>query len=131
MPGALDTRRELAIIADDDKVMKKLGDVIEQDWKHSKPLDLSDEDLLLAYADHEAAVEQETPTALYPEVLAEAFRRTGATLGEAAPDHHVGAVGERPEDRGHRQAPGVEHVDAHPGLAVGGFGTCHTSATAP
>ena len=46
-------------------------------------LDLSDEDLLLAYADHEAAVEQETPAALYPDVLAAAFRRTGDELGSA------------------------------------------------
>lgn len=41
----------------------------------------SDEELLLAYADHEAAVEREQPTALYPEVLAESFRRLGAQLG--------------------------------------------------
>ena len=34
----------------------------------------------MAHADHEAAVERETPSALYPDVLA-AFRRTGTSLG--------------------------------------------------
>ena len=46
-------------------------------WAREEGLDLSDEELLLAYADNEADVERETPSALYPEVLAMAFRRTG------------------------------------------------------
>jgi FMN phosphatase YigB (HAD superfamily) len=46
-------------------------------WAREHGLDLNDEDLLLAYADNEAAVERETPSALYPDVLAMAFRRTG------------------------------------------------------
>ncbi len=50
-------------------------------WAREQGLDLTDEDLLLAYADNEAAVEREAPSALYPEVLATAFRRTGLTLG--------------------------------------------------
>lgn len=50
-------------------------------WAREQGLDLTDEELLLAYADNEAAVERETPTALYPEVLATAFRRTGDVLG--------------------------------------------------
>jgi putative hydrolase of the HAD superfamily len=50
-------------------------------WARDRGVDLSDEELLLAYADNEAAVEREMPTALYPQVLAEAFRRTGAGLG--------------------------------------------------
>jgi putative hydrolase of the HAD superfamily len=49
-------------------------------WARDQGLDLSDEDLLLAYAGNEAAVERETPAALYPEVLAAAFRRTGGRL---------------------------------------------------
>lgn len=49
-------------------------------WAREQGLDLSDEDLLLAYADNEAAVERETPAALYPDVLATAFRRTGDRL---------------------------------------------------
>jgi putative hydrolase of the HAD superfamily len=49
-------------------------------WAREQGLDLSDEGLLLAYADNEAAVERETPAALYPDVLAAAFRRTGGGL---------------------------------------------------
>src|SRR5215472_4252734 len=43
-------------------------------WAREQGLELTDEDLLLAYADNEAAVEAATPTALYPDVLAAAFR---------------------------------------------------------
>jgi 2-haloacid dehalogenase len=50
-------------------------------WARDQGLDLSDEELLLAYADTEPAVELETPSALYPAVLAAAFRRTGDKLG--------------------------------------------------
>jgi 2-haloacid dehalogenase len=50
-------------------------------WAREQGLEVSDEQLLLAYAPHEAAVENELPTALYPEVLATAFRRTGEQLG--------------------------------------------------
>ena len=48
-------------------------------WAREQRLDLTDEQLLLAYADNEAAVERDTPSALYPEVLAAAFHRTGET----------------------------------------------------
>jgi 2-haloacid dehalogenase len=50
-------------------------------WAREHGLGLNDEELLLAYADSEAAVESEIPSALYPEVLAMAFRRTGEKLG--------------------------------------------------
>jgi 2-haloacid dehalogenase len=50
-------------------------------WAREQGLDLGEEELLLAYADNEASVERETPTALYPEVLATAFQRTGEGLG--------------------------------------------------
>ena len=56
--------------------------------------ELTDEQLLLAYADDEAAVERENPTTLYPEVVATAFRRTGAGLGNSVSDawaHRLGA----------------------------------------
>ena len=62
-------------------------------WAAELGLDLTEEDLLLAYADHEAAVERETPTALYPEVLAEAFRRTGAMLGAQVSDQWAARLG--------------------------------------
>jgi len=55
-------------------------------WAREQGLDLSDEDLLLAYSDNEAAVERETPTALYSEVLATAFRGTGERVGHPVSD---------------------------------------------
>jgi 2-haloacid dehalogenase len=55
-------------------------------WARSVGLDLDDERLLEAYAGHEAAVEGERPTASYPDVLAEAFRRTGEALGRPVDD---------------------------------------------
>lgn len=50
-------------------------------WAREQGLDRSTEELLAAFADKEKAVEIEAPRALYPEVLAESFRRVGAALG--------------------------------------------------
>ena len=44
--GSLDGRRELAIEVRDDRVVERLHEVARHDWKHSHPLDLSDEGLL-------------------------------------------------------------------------------------
>jgi len=44
--GSLDDRRELAIEVRDDRVVERLQKVAHHDWKHSHPLDLSDEGLL-------------------------------------------------------------------------------------
>ena len=49
-------------------------------WAGTQGLALSQEDLLVAYAANEAAVAAEEPAMLYPQVLAEALRRTGADL---------------------------------------------------
>lgn len=49
-------------------------------WGRAARPELTDEELLLAYADEEARIEREKPTALYPQVLAESFRATGAKL---------------------------------------------------
>jgi putative hydrolase of the HAD superfamily len=62
-------------------------------WAAEQRLDLTAEDLLLAYADNEGAVERETPSALYPDVLAEAFRRTGSTLGTQVSDEWATRLG--------------------------------------
>jgi 2-haloacid dehalogenase len=62
-------------------------------WAGDQGLDLSDEDLLLAYADNEAAVERQTPSALYPDVLAAAFRRTGDSLGKPVSDQWAARLG--------------------------------------
>jgi len=50
-------------------------------WASEHGLEVSGDDLLGAYGDSEAEVQGEAPTTRYPEVLAEAFRRTGARLG--------------------------------------------------
>jgi putative hydrolase of the HAD superfamily len=55
-------------------------------WAREQGLEVTDEDLLLAYGDDEAAVERETPAVLYPDVLASAFRRTGDRLGRPVSD---------------------------------------------
>jgi len=67
-------------------------------WAREQDLDLSDEELLLAYADNEAAVERETPAALYPDVLAMAFRRTGETLGAPVSDSWARRLGDSVPD---------------------------------
>jgi putative hydrolase of the HAD superfamily len=67
-------------------------------WAREQGLDTSDEELLLAYADNEAAVERETPAALYPDVLATAFRRTGEQLGAPVSDAWARRLGDSVPD---------------------------------
>ena len=45
-PGSFDSRRELAIEVDDKHLVKRLHRVARHDWKHSHPLDLTDEGLM-------------------------------------------------------------------------------------
>jgi putative hydrolase of the HAD superfamily len=67
-------------------------------WARAQGLGLTDEQLLLAYADNEAAVERQTPTALYPQVLATAFRRTGDMLGHPVGDEWAQRLGDSVPD---------------------------------
>ena len=62
-------------------------------WAREQGLDLTDEELLLAYGDHEAEVQAETPAALYPDVLATAFRRTGERLDRPVSDEWASRLG--------------------------------------
>lgn len=62
-------------------------------WALEAGLDLTDEELLVAYADNEQQVESENPTALYPDVLAESFRRIGASLGVEVSDDWADKLG--------------------------------------
>jgi len=55
-------------------------------WAARSGLDRADEDLLSAYAGHEARVEARSGAALYPDVLAESFRALGGDLGVAVSD---------------------------------------------
>jgi phosphatidylserine/phosphatidylglycerophosphate/cardiolipin synthase-like enzyme len=45
-PGSFDSRRELAIEVDDKSIVKRLHRIARHDWKHSHPLDLTDEGLM-------------------------------------------------------------------------------------
>ena len=67
-------------------------------WAREQGLDVSHEQLLVAYGDQEAAVERETPAALYPEVIATAFRRAGETLGAPVSDAWARRLGESVPD---------------------------------
>jgi 2-haloacid dehalogenase len=62
-------------------------------WAREHDLDLTAEDLLLAYAAHEEAAERATPAAPYPEILAAAFRRTGDGLGQPVSDEWARRLG--------------------------------------
>ena len=55
-------------------------------WAKEVGLELTDDELLVAYADNEAAAERNTPHALYPAILATAFRATGDQLGRPVSD---------------------------------------------
>jgi phosphatidylserine/phosphatidylglycerophosphate/cardiolipin synthase-like enzyme len=45
-PGSFDSRRELAVEVHHPDIVERLRKIIHHDWKHSHPLDLSDEGLL-------------------------------------------------------------------------------------
>lgn len=63
------------------------------EWAGRQGADLDDEALLLAYSEHEAAVEREYPGLAYCEVLQAAFRRMARELGLPASDEDVQALG--------------------------------------
>jgi len=67
-------------------------------WAREHGVDASDEALLRAYGDNESAVQRETPTARYPEVLAAAFRRTGEGLGAPVDDQWARRLGDSVPD---------------------------------
>ena len=45
-PGSFDSRRELAIEVHNSDLVERLVKIVHHDWKHSRPMDLSDEGLL-------------------------------------------------------------------------------------
>lgn len=67
-------------------------------WAREQGLDLSVEELLLAYSSQEAAVAAEKPFRLYPDVLATAFVRTGAALGREVSDEWAQRLGDSVPD---------------------------------
>jgi phosphatidylserine/phosphatidylglycerophosphate/cardiolipin synthase-like enzyme len=52
-PGSFDSRRELAIEVHSAEVVRKLRKIARHDWKHSHPLDLSDQGLFQEMAQHQ------------------------------------------------------------------------------
>lgn len=62
------------------------------DWAGRRGLDLLDAELLEAYGPREAAVQAETPGALYPDVLAESLRRVGVDLGAEVTQADAAAI---------------------------------------
>ena len=67
-------------------------------WAREQDRALGDEELLLAYAGNEAVAERETPAARYPEILADAFRRTGEALGRPVSEEWAQRLGESVPD---------------------------------
>ena len=51
-PGSFDSRRELGIEVHSTEVVERLRKIAHHDWKHSHPLDLTDEGLLAELEQH-------------------------------------------------------------------------------
>jgi 2-haloacid dehalogenase len=62
-------------------------------WAREAGLDVTDEELLQAYSENEELTERENPTALYPTILADTFRRIGASLGAEVSDDWADRLG--------------------------------------
>jgi 2-haloacid dehalogenase len=67
-------------------------------WATRNGLDLDDQALIAAYGRHESGVEDDTPGALYPLVLAETLRRVGVELGAPVTDADAAAFGASVKD---------------------------------
>jgi cardiolipin synthase A/B len=58
-PGSFDSRRELAILVDDEHVIHRIKKTLETDWANSHPLDLSDKALLAELEDYDPSVKED------------------------------------------------------------------------
>jgi len=58
-PGSFDSRRELAIEVHHPDIVERLRKIVHHDWKHSHPLDLSDEGLLEELEEHKIDATEE------------------------------------------------------------------------
>jgi cardiolipin synthase len=58
-PGSFDSRRELAIEVYSPNVVERLAHIAHLDWKHSHPLDLTDEGLMAELEKHNVDAENE------------------------------------------------------------------------
>jgi 2-haloalkanoic acid dehalogenase type II len=67
-------------------------------WAARNGLDLGDQALIAAHGRHEAHVEDDMPTALYPQILGETLRRIGDALAVPVTDADATAYGESVKD---------------------------------
>ena len=67
-------------------------------WATEWGLEVDDDHLLRAYGHHESAVDRERPSALYPSILAEAFRHMGRSLGVAVDETWAARLGDSVPD---------------------------------
>jgi cardiolipin synthase A/B len=58
-PGSFDSRRELAIDVRDKHIVKRMIKIVRHDWKHSHPLDLTDQGLLAELRRHRIDAQDE------------------------------------------------------------------------
>jgi len=61
-------------------------------WADAHGLAITDEELLSAYASHEAAAEAERPAEPYPEILARSMRDLGAAIGVGVSDTEASSL---------------------------------------
>ena len=89
-------------------------------WARRHDPSLTDEQALVAYSEHEAAVEAERPGIGYPDVLREAFRRTGAALGFAVTDAEADSFGLSVPDwpAFHDSSEALQRLKAHYRLII-------------
>jgi len=67
-------------------------------WAIECGLEVDDDHLLVAFGEHESAVEHEQPSSVYPLILAEAFRRTGRAMGVAVDERWAERLGDSVPD---------------------------------
>jgi 2-haloalkanoic acid dehalogenase type II len=67
-------------------------------WAARNGLDLGDQALIAAHGRHETHVEDDMPTALYPQILGETLRRIGDALAVPVTDADATAYGESVKD---------------------------------
>ena len=67
-------------------------------WADRHGLAVTDDALLAAFSREEPKLQAETPAALYPDILAAAFRALGSSLGRAVGDDEARAFGQSVKD---------------------------------
>jgi phosphatidylserine/phosphatidylglycerophosphate/cardiolipin synthase-like enzyme len=82
-PGSFDSRRELAIEVHSPEVVERLKKIAHHDWKHSHPLDLTDEGLLAELEAHKIDAASELALSGKPKKKENAEKMKKAGNGKA------------------------------------------------